>query len=63
MECRTITGVYCFVSGMTRRIYRTARQPTRYYYQVDGNRKYINEDLLTEEQKAIITTKGGHRND
>lgn len=57
-EVKTITAVYCFADGMTRRLYRTAREPTRYYYQVEGCRRYINEELLTDEQKKIIKIKG-----
>ena len=58
MECRTITAVYCFADSMTRRLYKTAREPTRFYYQVEGCRRYIDSALLTDEQKQIITKKG-----
>lgn len=60
MECRTVIAVYVFKDGMTRRIYKTKREPPRYYYQVEGNRVYIEESFLTEQQKQIITIKGGN---
>ena len=60
MECKTVIAVYVFMDGMTRRLYRTKREPPRYYYQVEGNRRYIDDKFLTEQQKQIITIKGGN---
>ena len=57
MECKTVIAVYVFADGMKRRLYKTTREPTRYFYQVEGNRIYIDESLLDAQQKQIITTK------
>ena len=57
MEIKTITGVYVFVDGMTRRLYKTARDSPRYFYMVEGSRFYIDEKLLTKKQKEIISER------
>lgn len=57
MLIKTVTAVYVFVDGMTRRVYKTTREPPRFFYMVEGIRFYIDEKLLTEEQKNIISER------
>ena len=56
MFAKTVTNVYVFADGMQRRLYKTRKIPYKYYYLVDNKRIYIDEDILSTEQKLIITT-------
>lgn len=57
MEIKTIISVYVFVDGMSRRVYKTSREPPRYFYMVEGVRFYIDESLLTKKQKEIVNER------
>ena len=41
--------------GVHRRIYKTRRAPTRYYYWSNGKRVYIDEKKVTDEMKKHIS--------
>ena len=55
MFAKTVTNVYVLADGMQRRLYRTRKVPYRYYYLIDNKRVYIDEEILSTEQKLIIT--------
>ena len=57
MEVKTVTAVYVFVDGMSRRVYKTSREPPRFFYMVEGTRFYIDDSLLTKKQKSIIQVR------
>lgn len=53
---KLIKGVYWVQDGRKRRIFKTKRAPTRYYYLADGKKRvYVNEKDVTEDMKHYIT--------
>jgi hypothetical protein len=51
------TVVYYVLDGMKRRLYRTERTPTRYYYLVDNKQVEIAPEDIPKEVLSIIPTK------
>ena len=51
------TAVYYVDYGLKRRIYKTARQPTRFYYLVENRQMYVDSDEIPNYMKQHITIK------
>ena len=53
---KVIKTVYWIHEGTRRRIYKTRRAPTRYYYLAEGKKRvYVDEKLVTDDMKQYIT--------
>lgn len=51
------TAVYYIEYGLKRRIYKTARRPTRYYYLVDNRQWFVDPDEIPDDVRNLITVK------
>lgn len=51
------TAVYYVDYGLKRRIYKTARQPTRYYYLVENRQMFVDPEEIPDDVRNLITVK------